>query len=103
MFAVMHGGGSTEFTRSFMNYHYSVRIIDADDIVHIDLLTSILAVCLVQLQVLLSDGYGRTLQLQHIVATFYKLFDVFCKHNFFKFQCRIKNLQIFNKLEMIAQ
>ena len=52
-----------------MNYHYSVRI-DADDIVRIGLLTGILAVCLVQLQVLLSDCYGRTLQLQHILANF---------------------------------
>ena len=36
----------------------------------IGLLTGILAVCLVQLQVLLSDCYGRTLQLQHILANF---------------------------------
>ena len=39
-----------------MNYHYSVRF-DADGIVRVGLLTGILAVRLVQLQVLLSDCY----------------------------------------------
>ena len=74
----------------------SVRI-DADDIVRrfIDrhprrLFNSITSV-------VLSDCYGRNLQLQHILANFYKHSDVFCKYHFFQFQCRTKNLQIVNK------
>ena len=69
----------------------------------VGLLTGALAVCLVQfLQVLLSDCYGRTLQLRHILANFYKLSGVFCKYNFFQFQYRTKNLPIVNILEIIA-
>ena len=49
----------------------------------VGLLTGILTVCLVQLQALLSDCYGRTLQLQHILANFCKLSDVICKYHFF--------------------
>ena len=76
----------------FMNYLYSVRI-DADDIVR-RFIDRHLAVCLVQLQVFLSDCYGRTLQLQHILANFYKLSDVFCEYFFFNFSAELRTYKL---------
>ena len=94
MFAIMHGRRLTRFTCSYelMNVSALMQTISC-----VGLFTGIIAVCTVQLQVLLGDCYGTTLQLQHILANFYKLSDVFCKYHFLQCQCRTKNMQIVNK------